>query len=62
MDRIEIAQQVKIHDLDIMGIQTARENSATEIGCKVEEYAYIDKGTKQDGQNPKSRGGRAEGS
>ena len=52
--RIEIAQQVSKRDLDVVGIQELWEKEGAEIGCKVEEYAWI--GKKWNGQNPKNRG------
>ena len=51
--RIEIAQQVRKRDLDIVGVQESWEKEGAEIGCKVEEYAWM--GKKRMGQNPKNR-------
>ena len=52
--RLEIAEQVSKRDLDIVGIQESWEKEGGEIGCKVEEYAWI--GKKRKGQNNKNRG------
>ena len=52
--RMEIVGQVRRHDLDVVGIQESWEKDGTEVGSKVEEYAWI--GKKREGQKPKSRG------
>ena len=52
--RMEIVGQVRRHDLDVVGIQESWEKVETEVGAKMEEYAWI--GKRRKGQKPKSRG------
>ena len=50
--RMEIVGQVRRHDLDVVGIQESWGKDGTEVGSKVEGYAWI--GKKREGQKPKS--------
>jgi len=52
--RIEVAENVREQDLDIVGIQESWEKEGAEIGDKVREYTWI--GKKREGQNIKERG------